>query len=126
MGKFIVKHTASGVKFDLIAVNKEVIATSEIYNSKASCLKGIASVSKNAIVAAVEDLTVKNYKKETNPKFEVYKDGSGRFRFRLKAKNGQIIAASEGYRAKASCKNGIESVKRNVVGAEIVEIKQEQ
>lgn len=46
-------------------------------------------------------------------KFEVYKDKAGEFRFRLKAANGQNILGSEGYKAKASCLNGIESVKKN-------------
>ncbi len=45
--------------------------------------------------------------------FEVYKDNAGEFRFRLKASNGQNILASEGYKAKSSCMNGIESVKKN-------------
>lgn len=46
-------------------------------------------------------------------KFEIYKDKRGEFRFRLKASNGQVILASEGYKAKASCRNGIESVRKN-------------
>ena len=46
-------------------------------------------------------------------KFEVYKDKAGEFRFRLKAANGQNILGSEGYSAKKSCMNGIESVKKN-------------
>lgn len=46
-------------------------------------------------------------------KFEIYKDKRGEFRFRLKASNGQIILASEGYKAKPSCKNGVESVRKN-------------
>ena len=46
-------------------------------------------------------------------KFEVYKDKAGEFRFRLKAANGQNILGSEGYSKKASCMNGIESVKKN-------------
>ena len=46
-------------------------------------------------------------------KFEIYKDKAGEFRFRLKAGNGQTILASEGYKAKTSCKNGIESVRKN-------------
>jgi len=48
-------------------------------------------------------------------KFEIYKDKAGEFRFRLKAGNGQNILASEGYKAKASCLNGCESVKKNAV-----------
>jgi uncharacterized protein len=55
-------------------------------------------------------------------KFEVYKSKSGEFRFRLKAANGETIAASEGYKTKASCLNGIESVKKNAAEAEVVEI----
>jgi uncharacterized protein YegP (UPF0339 family) len=46
-------------------------------------------------------------------KFEVYKDKAGGFRFRLKAANGQNILSSEGYNSKASCLNGVESVKKN-------------
>ena len=46
-------------------------------------------------------------------KFELYKDNAGEFRFRLKASNGQNILASEGYKAKSGCQNGIESVKKN-------------
>ncbi len=46
-------------------------------------------------------------------KFEIYKDKADEFRFRLKASNGQIILASEGYKAKAGCTNGIESVRKN-------------
>ncbi|MEM9032784.1 MAG: YegP family protein [Pseudomonadota bacterium] len=46
-------------------------------------------------------------------KFELYKDKGGEFRFRLKAGNGQTILASEGYKQRASCVNGINSVKKN-------------
>jgi uncharacterized protein YegP (UPF0339 family) len=46
-------------------------------------------------------------------KFEIYKDKAGEYRFRLKASNGQNILASEGYKAKSSCQNGIESVQKN-------------
>jgi uncharacterized protein YegP (UPF0339 family) len=46
-------------------------------------------------------------------KFEIYKDKAEKFRFRLKATNGQIILGGEAYESKAGCKNGIESVKTN-------------
>ena len=46
-------------------------------------------------------------------KFEIYKDKRGEFRFRLKASNGQNILASEGYKTKAACKNGVASVMKN-------------
>ena len=46
-------------------------------------------------------------------KFECYKDKAGEFRFRLKAGNGNTILASEGYKSKSGCTNGIESVRKN-------------
>ena len=119
MGKFVVKETKSGVKFDLKATNGQVIASSEVYKSKASCLKGIKSVMTNAPIANLEDQTVEDYKVEKNPKFEIFKDKAGEFRFRLKAKNGEIIATSEGYKSMDNCKNGIESVRKNAVDAPI-------
>ena len=121
MGKFVIRNTKTGIKFDLKANNGEVIATSEVYKSEASCKKGIASVRRNAPVAAVEDQTVEGFAKEKHPKFEIYTDKAGEFRFRLKATNGQIIAVSEGYKAMAGCKNGIASVKKNAPGAKVVE-----
>lgn len=121
MGKFVVKKTNTGVKFDLKATNGQVIATSEVYASDAACMNGIESVRKNAPAAAVEDQTVEGYAVEKHPKFEIYADKAGEFRFRLKATNGQVIAVSEGYKAMASCVNGVESVKKNAVDAEVVE-----
>lgn len=119
MGKFVVKETKTGVKFDLKAGNGEVIATSEVYAAEASCMNGIESV-KKCCVGEVEDQTVENFETVKHPKFEVYLDKSGEFRFRLKARNGEIIAVSEGYTSKAGCMNGIESVKKNAPDAEIV------
>lgn len=121
MGKFVIRKTNTGIKFDLKAGNGEVIATSEVYNSEDACRNGIASVQKNAPVANVEDQTVEGYAEQKHPKFEVYEDKGGEFRFRLKATNGQVIAVSEGYKAKASCLNGVESVQKNAPDADIVE-----
>ena len=70
-------------------------------------------------MANLEDQTVEGFETATNPKFEVYTDKKGEYRFRLKAKNGQIIAVSEGYAKKARCLNGIESVLKNVVDAPV-------
>ncbi|HKL11847.1 MAG TPA: YegP family protein [Clostridia bacterium] len=56
-------------------------------------------------------------------KFEVYKDARGEYRFRLKASNGQVIATGEGYKTKASCMNGIESIKKNAPEAKVVEVE---
>lgn len=121
MGKFVVKKTSTGVKFDLKATNGQVIATSEVYASDAACKNGIESVKKNAPAAAVENQTIEGAAVEKNPKFEVYTDKAGEFRFRLKATNGQVIVVSEGYKTVANCLNGVESVKKNAPEADIVE-----
>lgn len=119
MGKFVVKKTATGVKFDLKATNGQVIATSEVYTTESACMNGIESVKKNC-VGGIEDQTAENVVEVKNPKFELYQDKAGEYRFRLKATNGQVIATSEGYKTKDSCENGIESVKKNAPDAEIV------
>ncbi len=121
MGKFVISKAKNGVMFNLKAGNGEIIATSEVYSSLASCKNGIASVQKNCIAANLEDQTVEGFATEKNPKFEVYKDKKGEFRFRLKASNGEPIVTGEGYKAKAGCLNGIESIKKNAPDAEIVD-----
>ena len=59
------------------------------------------------------------------PVFEWYVDKKGKYRFRLKAGNGEIIATSEGYGSKDGCVSGIESVKKNAPIAKVVEAKKE-
>ncbi len=59
------------------------------------------------------------------PKFQIYKDSAGKFRWRLRAANGEIIASSgEAYESKDSCKNGVQSVKTNAPRAQITEMTQ--
>ena len=119
MGKFVISDAKNGVKFNLKAGNGETIAHSEVYSSLASCKKGIASVIKNAPIAAVEDQTKEGYAKVKNPKFEVYADKKGECRFRLKARNGQVVVSSEGYTTMKACENGIESVRKNAAEGKI-------
>jgi len=120
MGKFIVKTTKSGnFRFNLLATNGQVIATSQNYKSQKTCEEGIASVKSNAL-AHVEDQTVEGYEVLTHPKYELYQDNAGEFRFRLKAKNGQIIVTGEGYASKANCQNGIASIGKNAPEAPVI------
>lgn len=121
MGKFVIKKSDAGCRFNLVAGNGQVIGTSQVYKSMDACKNGIESVKTNAAVAGIEDQTKEGFTELKNPKFEIYKDKSGEFRFRLTAKNGQNILASEGYTQLAGCMNGIESVKTNSADAEIVE-----
>ncbi len=55
-------------------------------------------------------------------KFELYKDAKGKFRFRLKAANGEIIAVGEAYESKAAAKNGIASVQKNAADAKVEDL----
>lgn len=120
MGKIKISAIKTGFKFNLVAGNGEIIGTSQVYKSMDAAKKGAESVKNVAHDANTEDQTQENYKKEVNPKFEIYKDNAGEFRFRLNAKNGENILASEGYTKKDSCLKGIESVKKNAATSEIV------
>ena len=118
-GKFIITTTKNGeFTFNLKAGNGEIILTaSETYTSMSACENGINSVKKNAL-AAVEDQT--REESVSNPKYELYQDKAGEFRFRMKAANGQNIGKSEGYKAKASAKKGIASIGRNAADAPVI------
>lgn len=121
MGKFVIRAVPTGVRFDLYAQNGQTVLSSETYRTAAACRKGLESVRKNAPDANLEDRTAEPVSLQKNPKFEIYTDRSGAFRFRLKAKNGQIIAVSEPYSSKGGCLGGIDSVKENAAGFQIEE-----
>ncbi|MCL2317476.1 MAG: YegP family protein [Methanomassiliicoccaceae archaeon] len=118
MGKFVVKAAKTGVMFNLIASNGKVICTSQVYANESSCMNGIESVKKNS-KSKIEDQTMEGYQKLTNPKFEIFMDVGNKYRFRLRAMNGEIVAASQGYMSKDSCKKGIASVSVNAIDATI-------
>ena len=122
MGKFIIKQTKNEeYTFSLKATNGQVIMTAgESFKTLATCKNSIESVKKNAL-AHVEDQTVEGFETLTHPKYEVYLDKAGEYRFRLKARNGEPIGKSEGYKSKASCLNGIESVGKNAPEGEVIE-----
>ncbi|MBQ9079967.1 MAG: uL15 family ribosomal protein [Clostridia bacterium] len=121
LGYYYIKKTANGgYMFNLKAANHEIITTSETYNSLSSCKKGIQSMARNAADANIDDLTKESEQKVRAPKFELYTDKAGKFRFRLKAGNYEIIASSQAYASKSGCKNGIESVIKNSQTTKIV------
>lgn len=113
MGKIVIRKTDAGFSFRIKAGNGKVIGVSEVYTAKESCMKGINSVKKNAPIAPVENQTEENFAAAKCPKFEIYNDKAGEFRFRLKARNGEIIFASQGYADLSGCMNGIDSVREN-------------
>ena len=125
MGKFVVTESGSGFKFELRARNGEMIAFSAVYTAWAACEKGIMSV-KSSCIGPVEDQTLgKKQKKLKHPKYEVYRDEEGKFRFMLKARNGEVIADSQAYKTKANCFIGIESVRKNAPDAEVIREKKD-
>ena len=121
MGTFKIIKTKTGHVFHLVARNGETIGTSQVYSSKGACLKGTRSVRANAVAAKFEDLSLNE--SVTNPRFEIFTDKAGEFRFRLRATNGKEILASEGYASKESCHKGIDSVRKNAPDAKLIEEK---
>ena len=119
MGKFVYKKVNNGFHFNLLATNGQVIGSSEVYKSETSCKEGIESV-RRCCVGGVENQTVEGFEKVKHPKFEIFEDKGGKFRFRLKARNGEIILQSQGYKTKDTCLNGIESVKKNAPESPVV------
>ena len=118
--KFEIKIAKNGeYMFNLYATNGRVIATSETYTAMHNCKGGIESIKANAS-SPIADLTM-GESAIPHPRYEVFLDKEGRFRFHLKASNGEIICASQGYSAKQSALDGIESIKENAPTAEIEE-----
>ena len=112
MGKFLIRKTQKGYMFDLLAANGEVIAVSEVYRTEAACRKGVESVAACAPGAKLADLTQEG-KLPANPRFELFQDKAGQYRFRLRSRNGKIIAVSEDYASRSGCEKGVESVRKN-------------
>jgi uncharacterized protein YegP (UPF0339 family) len=107
-GVFEVYKDKSGeYRFRLKAPNGEIILSSEGYTAKAGCMNGIESVKENCKVPE---------------RFEAYQDKAGKYRFRLKAANGQVIGTGEAYESEAGCENGIKSVTRWALNSKIKEL----
>lgn len=117
MGKFLIKKVPTGFKFDLKDKFGDIAATSEVYTTKAACLKGVQSVITvvpNAPVVA-EGETV------SNPKFETFQDKKGQYRFRLRSRNGKIIAISVAHMTAYGCDRAIAAVRESIPTATVEE-----
>ena len=107
MGKFVIKNSSDGgFRFSLKAENGEIILTSENYTTKAACENGINSVRANSPI---------------DSRYERKKSINRQFYFILKATNGQVIGNSEMYNSTAAMENGIESIKKNGPGSEVLD-----
>ncbi len=97
--KFQIYATKTGkFRFRLLAVNGQIILTSQSYASKSGAVKGVESVKKNSADA---------------DRFERGESKSGQFYFNLVAANKQVVGTSQMYKTKASCTNGIKAVQRD-------------
>jgi len=116
-------------RFHLKAANGQIIVVSQSYGTKESALKGIASIKENAPIAKTADFTTGGTIPEStypagivqDTVFEIQFNAPDRFRFHLKAANGEIIAVSQSYLSKQSAEKGIESVKKNAPMAKIID-----
>ncbi|MBQ2804537.1 MAG: DUF1508 domain-containing protein [Clostridia bacterium] len=122
--QFVYYKTASDLYYNyrLKAPNEETIAVSGGvgYKSVSALKGGIESVRKNC-TSPIEDQTLKTVETLKYPKFELYMDKAGKYRYRLFAKNGELICSSEGgYASKDGCKKGIQSLAKWCIDAEIV------
>ena len=108
--RFQIKKAKNGkFFFSLLAANGEVVLTSQMYASKATAKKGIASVQANAV-----DID----------QFEQLKNKAGKHYFVLRAKNQQVIGTGEAYSGTTGMKKGIKSVSKNAPMAAIEDMSQ--
>lgn len=120
-GKFDIRKAKDGrFFFSLYASNGVVIAYSQIYSSISAVTTGINSVISNATKAEIEDTTLKKPVSLPCPKWELYIDKAGEYRFRLYATNGLCVChSSHGYSTKSGCKGGIDSIRRFAAEARV-------
>ncbi len=104
----VYKDAAGKFRFRLRAGNKRIVAVSEAYEQHAGCLNGVKSVQNNCN-SEIEDTTIEGTK-ISNPKYKIFFDVKCGYRFNLIARNGEVIATSEGYETKEGCLNGIRAV----------------
>ena len=105
----IYSDMAKEFRWRLKAGNGEVLATSgQGYKAKADCRNGVERIMKDAA---------------DKLKFETYEDNEKKFRWRLKATNGQTIAtSSQGYKAKVDCENAIELIRKGAASATVADM----
>ena len=117
MGKFLIKKVPTGFKFDLKDKFGDMVATGEVYTTKAACIKGIQSI----LTAVPKAPVVAEGESVPNPKFETFRDKKGQYRFRLRSRNGKIIAISEAHMMAYGCSRAIASIRECIPTATVEE-----
>lgn len=104
-GTYVIKEEGDGFVYQLIAANKRVIATSLVYQSKASCKE------------ALEKFRTVVYEGS----FYVFKDKNDKFQFKLYNKQNRLVLAGEVYDSKQAVVSVVEAIKRLAKLATLVE-----
>lgn len=118
MGKFIIKKAKDGLTFSFVGSDGSTIASSEVYTTKVSTKGGIESVKRNA-GAAIEDQTEKDCKAVKTPKWEVFKDKAGGYRFRLIATNGKNVVHTSSFKSHDAAIKALSTLKKTAVASSI-------
>lgn len=118
-GRFMIYQDGKTFRFELLAANFSSIADSPSYSTLDSVKRSIRSLKEYACNVPVQDNTVDPVEKQSNPKFEIYRNEDGTFIFRFRAKNGKQTIASQQYASKDGCRNGVESVQKHIARAEV-------
>lgn len=116
--KFVIKKAKDGLTFSFVSASGDILASSEVYTTKVSTKAGIASVQKNA-GASIEDQTQEDYEAVKTPKWQIFKDKAGGFRFRLIATNGKNVVHTSAFKTFEDAKKALSSLKRTAAAAPI-------
>jgi len=119
MGKFVVKKNKSGYAYHFEGEDALIYGSSDYHKSLNAARIGIDSVKNIAPICRTEDMTAENVKPLRNPKFEIYRDGNKKLRFRMKAKNGQQVLTSVPFKEKDDLLTVIEIIKSTAADASV-------
>lgn len=117
MGSFVMRRVKDGFVFQLYAPNRLILSTSPVYITEDACKKGILTVMEQGKNAGEADLTEVGTPLPKTPRYEIMRDAAGSFRFRLRAKKGDVILTSSAYSDPTLAALGIGMVRENVEDA---------
>lgn len=121
-GRYLIEKKEDSFSFKLYSIGGKLLARSGSYKTPELCKKGIASLRVNSD-APLCDLTLPEYESgepQRCPKIELFKDDDdahGSYNFRIRAKNGIVIASGEGYGTKNRCLDVISALRASAIGA---------
>ncbi len=121
-GRYLIEKKEDSFSFKLYSIGGKLLAKSGSYKTPELCKKGIASLRVNSD-APLCDLTLPEHEMgepQRCPKIELYKDdidSYGSYNFRIRAKNGIVIACGEGYGTKTRCLDVIGALRTSARGA---------